>query len=144
MNKASRLVTLVAAVAIALGANASAADETARWTTIASEAVREAKQDPAESVRSLAVVKQAMAAAGGGGNGNGHGNGGGQSHAEHRDAAVAVAAFAVLETLYPAQREHLETQLAIALSHIPETAAKAEGAALGRRLATEIVGAMTR
>jgi hypothetical protein len=57
---------------------------------------------------------------------------------------VAVAAFAVLEHLYPDQRDSLEAQLAVSFSHIPETAAKAEGAAIGRTLANEILAAERR
>jgi len=57
--------------------------------------------------------------------------------AQRRDAAVAVAAVAVLQHLYRDQRESLETRLAVSFSRSPETAAKVEGAAIGRRVADE-------
>lgn len=57
--------------------------------------------------------------------------------AQRRDAAVAVAAVAVLQHLYRDQRESLETRLAVSFSRSPETAAKVEGAAIGRRVANE-------
>ena len=56
-------------------------------------------------------------------------------------AAVAIAAFVVLEQLYPDQREELESRLAISFSHVPEIDAKAEGAALGRKVASEMLTA---
>lgn len=139
MNKTPRLTTLLATLAIALGSTCANADVSARWSNIAAETSRDAHEAPAVAERNIAAVRKAMAAAGAAGNGNGNGNAGGKARAERRDAAVAVAAFAVLETLYPAQRESLEAQLAVTLSYVPETSAKAQGAAEGRRMAMEVM-----
>ena len=115
--------TMLAAAALlllpSLGANA---DRGSPWTT-----------NPAE-VRARFLVATHFATAG-------SGNGGDASRAtgERRDAAAAVAAFAVLEALDPGQREYYESLLAVDLSRIPETAAKAEGAVSGRRIAEEML-----
>ena len=149
--KAKVLLTITLFCAAPFQAQADAA---ADWTNIAVMTQRDAGEASAISEGRLALVDQAMALAlagtrGGAGkangnvNGNGNGNGGHASEwdRDRREAAVAVAAFAVLEQLYPDQRENLDAQLALALSPIPETAAKAEGAELGRRVATEVIGA---
>ena len=140
-----RRTLLLAAFLFALApvARAAAAE---RWTSIAHEALRDGGNPPEVVVRRLATVDHAVALALAGtrpaGNGNGDGHGGGDAaQAERRDAAVAVATFAVLEALQPEQREYLESRLAIEFSHIPETAAKAEGAALGRQIAARVLSA---
>ena len=139
---------LVLGLAIALASLSVRADVTVQWTSIAAETLRHAQEGAVAAERSLAAVRHAMTTArsseNGNGNGNGNGHGGSAAESQRRDAAVAVAAFAVLETLYPAQREALETQLAVTFSHIPETAAKAEGAAQGRRIAKDVLGGMER
>ena len=132
------LTRLAVAVAFCLAALPTRADVTAKWSSIAADAVRAARENPASADRSLAAVRDAMAAARGSGNGNGNGHVS-AADSERRDAAQSVAAFAVLEALYPEQRENFEMELAIAFSRIPETAAKAEGAALGRRIAAETI-----
>ena len=58
---------------------------------------------------------------------------------EREDAAVAVAVFAVMEQLVPESCEELATRLAITFSRIPETDAKASGAALGRAVAAQVL-----
>lgn len=136
--KTTRLNALAAGIALALAALSARADVAAQWTSIATETVRQALEAPAAAQRGLAAVREAMSAVRAGGNGNGSS----AADDQRRDSATAVAAFAVLEALYPAQREALEAQLAVTFSHIPETAAKAEGAALGRRIATDVVRAM--
>lgn len=125
---------------IALACFAAYADVSAEWRSIAAHTIRNARASPDASERDLAIVMHAMAAAQRGANGQSNGSGR-PSWAEGQDAAVAVAAFAVLEALYPDQREDLESRLAITFSHIPETAAKAEGASLGRRTAQEALRA---
>lgn len=134
-----RSAALLAALALAFVTSAARADATARWTAIAADTARHAQADPVAAERVLAVVREAMATARSAGNGNGNGDGDPAAGTESRDAAVAVAAFAVLETLYPAQRENLEAELAITFSRIPETDAKAQGAAHGRRIAAELL-----
>lgn len=138
--KADRsLTTLLAGITIALASAAVRADVTAQWTSIAAHTVRHAAEEPAKAERVLRAVREAVQAAAGRSAANGSGNGGSATEAQRRDAAVAVAAFAVLEILYPAHRESLEAQLAVTFSHIPESDAKAEGAALGRRIANDVV-----
>jgi hypothetical protein len=116
------------------------ADVTAQWTSIAIDAARDARVSNAAAERGLALVNEAMRAAAGARDGNGNGNGSSAGH-ERSDAAAAVAAFAVLEALYPDQRDNLEARLAVTFSRIPETDAKAEGAAAGRRIASELLRA---
>jgi hypothetical protein len=143
MNKATRVL---ASIVLALSSTAVLGDVTAKWTSISESTVREAREAPAAAQRGLAAAKDAMLAARNAskesGNGHGNGNGGSAANSQRHDAAIAVAAYAVLESLYPAQGETLASQLAISLSYIPETNAKAEGAALGRRVGTGIVRAL--
>src|SRR5688572_14919163 len=131
---------LIASAVLAFMSLEARADAGSQWTNIAAETIRGGNRSPGESDRHGATVGRAIALALAGTGGNGNGNGTSDSaHHERREAAVAIAAFAVLESLYPAQREHLDSHLALAFERIPETAAKAEGAALGRRIATEIL-----
>jgi hypothetical protein len=131
------------ATALILGSTAAQADVGTRWTAVACNTVRSAQEAPAAAERRLAAALEAISAArrGEGENGNG---GSPKALSEHRDAAVAVAAFAVLESLYPDERESLEADLAVSMSFIAETQAKADGARLGRRLASEIVRGLRR
>ena len=134
---------IVAATLLCVAAIDLRADVADEWTSIAVNTQRDAREKPASAERRLAAVDQAIALALAStrspatGNGNGNGQVGGQH--DLRKAAVAVAAFAVLENLYPEQRENLDASLALALSRISESAAKAEGAALGRRLGEEVL-----
>jgi hypothetical protein len=112
---------------------------------IALVTLHEARVAPETADRHLTLVSQAIARAladtlsCGDPRDNRHGDPVAQR--ERGDAAVAVAAFAVLESLHPERREDLEARLALAFSYIPETPAKAEGAVLGRRAAGEAVAA---
>jgi hypothetical protein len=132
---------LLAAVLLAFLSGARA-DVGGQWITIAVETLHDSKA----ADRHFSTVGQAIARVRADTASCGHRKGSGESHSaaqrERCDAAVAVAAFAVLESLYPEQREHLEARLALAFSHIPETPAKAEGAVLGRRIADEILAAV--
>lgn len=131
-----------ALLAILLIAAASARAEAGEeWTRIARDIVTQSKADATARQAMLERVSEAISQARGDGNGNGHGGNGtnGEANSERRDAAVSVAAFVVLERLVPAQREELESRLALAFSRIPETDAKAEGAALGRRIAAQVL-----
>jgi hypothetical protein len=121
---------------VAGSARAEAAEE---WTRISRAVVSQSKADASARRSMLELAAEAISQARGDGNGNG-GNG---SHAgasiERHDAAVAVAAFGVLERLAPEQREELESRLAVHFSRIPETDAKAEGAVLGRSIAARVL-----
>jgi len=141
MKQSRKLFAFALLACACLGARA---DVMAQWTSIAVDAARDARVSSAAAERGLALVNEAMRAAAGArdGNGNGNGNGNGSSAGHERsDAAAAVAAFAVLEALYPDQRDNLEARLAVTFSRIPETDAKAEGAAAGRRIASELLRA---
>jgi hypothetical protein len=144
MSKCRKMLFAAALLAFLSGARADVSEQ---WTSIALETLRDARAVPEAADRRLATVGQAIiralaaTAASANGNGNENGAGGLAAQRQRRDAAVAVAAFAVLESLYPEQREQLETRLALAFSYIPETLAKAEGAALGRRIANEVLAA---
>lgn len=139
MNRSLHLRTLVA-LAITLGSLAARADVTAEWAAIAASSAQEARQSPQAAARSLRTVQEAIAKAAAAAARNGSPG----STAERHDAAVAVAAFAVLEHLYPDQRENLEARLAVSFSRIPESAAKADGAAIGRMVTNEMLVAGRR
>ncbi|MDA9391354.1 hypothetical protein WN73_11870, partial [Bradyrhizobium sp. CCBAU 45394] len=55
------------------------------------------------------------------------------------DAAVAAAAHKILTYLYPAQAASLDAQFALALSAIPDSAAKTNGIALGEAVASQVI-----
>lgn len=136
MNRTAIRAALLASLLIAASVRAEVAEE---WTRISQAIVNHSKAEPAARQGMLDLAADAIARARGVGNGNG-GNG---SHAgagtERRDAAIAVAAYVVLESLVPEQREELESRLAVTFSRIPETDAKAEGAAHGRRIAAQVL-----
>lgn len=138
MNRTLQLRTLVALV-ITLGSLAARADVTTEWMAIAASSAQEARQSPQAAARSLRTVREAIAKAAAATR-----NGSPTAAAERHDAAVAVAAFAVLEHLYPDQRESLEARLAVSFSRIPENAAKADGAAIGRMVTNEMLVAGRR
>ena len=50
-----------------------------------------------------------------------------------------MAAFAVLEHLYPEFLPDLEVKLALSLERLPENDAKAEGLVIGRRIAADVL-----
>ncbi len=138
MSTCHEVLLAAALLVVVPGARADASEQ---WISIALETQRDAREAPDTADRQLAAVGQAIVAALAGTlcSGSGKCCGAPAAQRERRDAAVAVAAFAVLDSLYPEQRETLETRLALAFSYIPETAAKAEGAALGRRIADEVL-----
>ena len=138
------LNALLATVLIAFLSGARA-EASGKWIGIAVETLHEARLVPETADRHLTLVSQAIARALADtlscGDRGDNPQGDLVAQRERRDAAVAVAAFAVLESLYPERREDLEARLALAFSYIPETPAKAEGAVLGRRAAREAVTA---
>jgi len=140
MNRIFHPRTLVA-LAITLGSMAAHADVTTEWTAIAASSTQD-EQSPQTAARNLGTVQKAVAAAAAAAkNRRNGGNESSSAAANRHDAAVAVAAFAVLERLYPDQRESLEVRLAVSFSHIPENAAKADGAAIGQEVANELLTA---
>jgi hypothetical protein len=147
MNATTPLRLALACAVLTLSSLAARADVAEQWMSIARETIRASPRPAAVAQANLASVRDALdavARSGNGhtnGNGNGHSDGLSKAASERKDAGVAVAAFAVLESLYPEQREELESRLAVTFSRIPETDAKAEGAVLGRRIAGEILGA---
>ena len=138
MNRTAIHAALLAGLLIATTVRAEVAEE---WARISQAIVNQSRAEPAARQGMLDLAAEAIGRARSDGNGNG--NGGNGSHAkasmERRDAAIAVAAFAVLESLVPEQRAELESRLAVTFSRIPETDAKAEGAALGRRIAARVL-----
>jgi len=143
MSKCHKI--LFAAALLAFVPGARAADMSGQWIAIAAETLQDAREAPEAAGQRLASVGLAIARALAGalpcGSNRGDWSRDPLARRERRDAAVAVAGFVVLESLYPERREHFEARLALALSHIPETPAKAQGAALGRRVASEVLAA---
>jgi hypothetical protein len=141
MNRTLPLRTLVA-LAITFGSLAAHADATTEWVAIAASSAQEALQPPRTAARSLRTVQAAVDAAAAIARNRRNGRHESPSAAaERHDAAVAVAAFAVLEHLYPDQRDGLEARLAVSFSRIPESAAKADGAVIGREVANKMLAA---
>ncbi|MEV0349432.1 vanadium-dependent haloperoxidase [Nonomuraea sp. NPDC050680] len=60
---------------------------------------------------------------------------------ESTDAAVATAAFRVLNALFPAQQARLETQYGESLAAIPDSAAKQRGITVGTQAAAAMIAA---
>lgn len=135
MHRALYLRTL-AALALALGSLAARADVTTEWVAIAANSTQQAAAPALRMVREAASSAAAAARSRHGG-----ATEPADAAAERHDAAVAVATFVVLEHLYPEQRESLAWQLAVSFSRIPESAAKADGAAIGRKVASEMLRA---
>ena len=116
-----------------LASNAFAID----WNARAVRACGVGRTVPGECQGHIALVRDAMTAASqaygrNGGNGNGHGE-------SLVDAARAVAAYVVLERLYPDAQEGLEMELAASLASFPESQAKADALAAGRRAAESLL-----
>lgn len=136
-----RILPLRMLIALAIGCSsfAAQADVTTEWVAIALSSTHDARQSARAAAPGLRTVHEAVSAAASAAKNRHSGRHEAPGAAAQRhDAAVAVAAFAILEHLYPEQREGLEWRLAVTFSRIPETAAKAEGAAIGRNVANEI------
>lgn len=130
-----RLLLSQALLALALGHGTVHADVTTEWVSIASNSTLQA------AAPTLRMVREAASTAAAAAKRRPDSVTESADAAERHDAAVAVAAFVVLERLFPEQREGLEWQLAVSFSRIPESAAKAEGAAIGRKVALEMLAA---
>ena len=107
------------------------------WTAQAKDAIAGAalQRDAAESA--LALVRTAMSEASKQGAGNG--NNGSTAVVDHHAAAASVAAYVILECLFPERRPRLGIALAVDLADFPETDQKAVALAEGRRAATELL-----
>jgi len=135
---------LIAALALALSCAVAQADMTGNWTAVARLTIHTAGEPAAQSARGAQLVQEAMLRADQAArSANGTGNSARGESTQRREAAVAIAAYAVLEHLYPEQQVDLEVKLAVALADLPENAAKAEGLVIGRRSAAEVLGSTT-
>jgi hypothetical protein len=126
------------AAAFCLSLFCASAATAADWIALTEQACTTAGEAPLKCASSLALVRTAMSAAApttdGGGNGNGA-----SGHPMLDEGASAVAAYVMLEHLYPDQQPEFEMRLAVALSDIPESQAKADALERGRRAATQIL-----
>ena len=112
-----KTATMFLAVSMLAVGSAHAATD---WSTHARNAVETARLSGEASRQALALVDTAMRKA-------------------HDPAAAAVAAYVVLECLFPDQEPALVAELAVSLSHYPETQEKADALAHGRRVATAML-----
>ena len=106
------------------------------WDAHARNAVAIARlQQPiGESV--LALVRAAMSQV----SRSGTGNGTNAAHAlDYNTAAASLAAYVILECLFPDQQPGLEYELAVTLADFPETQQKADALVQGRQVATEVL-----
>lgn len=133
-------ITATCAATLALLSSWSAEAQPIDWIERARVACSQAGDPPAGCERGISLVRAAMGAARGASNGANGSNGSG-GHAALLAAAEGVAAYVVLERLYPDQQAEFEARLAVALSDIEESQAKADALAKGRRAATELLGA---
>ena len=133
----------ICAIFFALLATAAATarvDTAMEWNQRAMAAITTAKQSLSEAAKTMVAVQAAMSGAV---NALGQGNGsntGAHSVESSRSAASAIAAFAILEHLFPDQLPELEVWLAVSLADIPESQAKADALVVGRKAANEILG----
>jgi hypothetical protein len=127
------LITATCAAALLLLSPWRAEAQPIDWIERARAACSLAGDPPTSCERGISLIRQAMGAARGASSGT-NGSGG---NVALLAAAEAVAAYVVLERLYPDQRADLEARLAVALADIEESQAKADALARGRRAATE-------
>lgn len=132
--KRPRLLLSLGLLAFALGHGIGHADVTTEWVSIAASSTQQAAAPALRMVREAASAASATARSRRDGTAESA-----EAAAGRHDAAVAVAAFVVLCHLYPEQREALEWQLAVSFSRIAESGAKADGAAIGRKVAEEML-----
>lgn len=127
-----RTLSLALSAALLAGAlpRTAAADEAAEWRAAAVQAVRADESPTAKAARAYALVHAALARAS-------------RLRGVVRAAAAAQAAHDVLLSLFPLQREALDTKLALALVDVPDSPAKARAIALGKRCAEQALGLAT-
>lgn len=110
------------------------------WTTQAIDVVEAAGLKGDSAREALGLVRTAMLEASHN-SGNGGNGGNGASGLDYHAAAAYVAAYAVLECLFPTWRPRLESALAVDLADLPETDEKATALVHGRRIATQLLHA---
>jgi hypothetical protein len=122
------LLKTAALSAALVASNAFAVD----WSDRADRACRDARLSETECSGQVATVRGAMDAAR-------------RAYSTKDDsgslatAASAVAAYVILERLHPDLQPGFEAELAVALSHFPESQAKADALAAGRRAGESIL-----
>lgn len=131
-------IALQALAVIAI--STSSAQARIDWTAQAAHVVEAAglRDDAAQAA--LGLVRMAMIEASRHSR-NGANGANGSSVPDHHAAAAYVAAYAVLECLFPKWRPGLEGALAVDLADFPETDEKAAALAHGRRIATQLLHA---
>lgn len=130
-----RITSAFAAITLSIASlNASSSDATASHWTPAFQGCA-ARTPQSECEKGFVLVQTAMRSAAAPASGS--------KFTEGADllgrAAAAVAAYVVLEHLFPEQQADLEVKLAVVLADVPESQAKADALARGRRVATELL-----
>lgn len=119
MNRLSRILCPLA-LAICIGSAEARVD----WIRNAEDAIRIARLDPVAARSAMSIVRAAMAQT---------------EPVAYREAAASLAAFIVLECMFPERQAQLETDLAVDLADYPETDMKAAALAQGRRMGNELL-----
>ena len=134
-------ITLTLLASATLATVLSPAAHAADWLGRAAQACAIERIAAPECDGKVHLVRTAMAAAAPASNGNGsNGSNGGSGHGTLLEqAGAAVAAYVVLERYFPEQQPDLERLLAIQLAGVPESQAKADALARGRRVAESLV-----
>ncbi len=137
---------LAVSLLLATAALAVRAETVTEWDRRAARASATANQPVEEAARTIAMVRAAIADAIAPANGSNGGNGatGPVPRGTVRSAAAAMAAFAVLEHVFPDQLPDLEVVLAVNLADVPESQEKADALVRGRKAAAEILARMPR
>lgn len=117
-----KLLTALAALLLCAGALSASAGETEEWRSCAATSARIERCTTSRAAQARAAVEEALRLAS---------QGRGISHA----AALAQAAHDVLITLFPGQRESLDTKLAVALVDVVDGPAKTAGIMRGKQAA---------
>jgi hypothetical protein len=117
-----KLLTALAALLLLAGARSVCAGEVDEWRSCAATSARIERCSTSKSARARAAVEEALKLAA---------QGRGISHA----AALAQAAHDVLVSLFPGQRESLDTKLALALVDVIDGPAKTAGILRGKSAA---------
>lgn len=120
----------------ALAISISSADDRLDWNAHARNAIATARLEGGAAESAQALVRAAMSEASKRGNANGAN---GATATDHDVAAASVAAYVILECLFPEQQPALEAELAVALADFPETRQKAVALSAGRSAATDLL-----
>ena len=118
---------ILAAAILASFANPAAADAVTDWNRRGSDLIAEARLGTPPAVRVMAVLQTAVCEAVEAAKG------------ASAEAAIAAASRATLLAMMPAQQASIETAYANALASIPDSRAKADGIAVGERIAAAVL-----